>query len=127
MNEMRSHDLSLAGAGNRAIGTTGRHSSSVGLVVALGVSVRRRDLELGHVDNSLLSSVAAGTAGLGSLLVGSDVEGDEKEEVRADDSHAGEGGELLAGALAHVGNPGEVSRGEVGVGSEVDEACSLVS
>lgn len=68
--------------------------------------------------------LAAGGA-LAVLLVGCDVEGDEEEEVRGDDTHAGEGGEFLACALACVGHPGEVGRGEVGVRGEVDEDCEM--
>lgn len=56
------------------------------------------------------------------LAVGCEVEGDEEDEVGGKNSHASEGSEFLAGASAHVGSPGEVDIGEVGVGGEVDEA-----
>lgn len=68
---------------------------------------------------------ARGLAARGALavcLVGCEVEGDEEEEVRGDDAHAGEGGEFFAGAVAGVGHPGPVGGSEVGVGGEVDEA-----
>lgn len=83
---------------------------------------RGGDLEVLHVDEGLLAGVAARTADLGSLVVGGDVEGDEKQQVRGDDSNTSESSELLTGALAHVGSPGEVDGGEVGVRGEVDEA-----
>ena len=60
------------------------------------------------------------------LLVGGEVEGEEEEEVRGDDADTGDGSELLASALAHVGDVGPVGAGEVGEGGEVDEACGLL-
>ena len=66
----------------------------------------------------------AGSRALVVLLVGGEVEGDEKDEVRAENAHAREGGKLLTSALAGIGHPGEVGRGKVGVGGEVDEACA---
>lgn len=60
------------------------------------------------------------------LLVRSEVEGEEEEEVRRDDADTGDRSELLASALAHVGNVGPVGAGEVGVGSEVDKAWVLL-
>ncbi len=68
---------------------------------------------------------ASGFAGGGALavfLVGCEVERDEEDEVGADDTHSGESGEFLSGAFARVRHPGEVGRGEVSVGSEIDEA-----
>lgn len=65
---------------------------------------------LGHASEALSAS-----RGLALLLVGSKVEGDEEDEVGADGDDTGESSELLAGALAGIGHPGEVGRGEVGV------------
>jgi hypothetical protein len=42
---------------------------------------------------------------LSVFLVGCKVEGDEEEEVRADDAHACESREFLSGALASVRHP----------------------
>lgn len=78
--------------------------------------------ELGVLEGA--GSLAASGA-LTVLLVGGDVEGDEEEEVRGDDAHAGEGGKFLACAVACVWHPGEVGRGEVSVGGEVDEDCRI--
>lgn len=117
--------LRLARASDGAVGATSGSRGSVGLGVAIGggtVSTSGSNLELGHVDHRLSSSVATGTAGLRGLLVGGDVERDEEEQVRADDGDSGESGELLTSALAHIGSPGEVGRGEVGVRGKVNEA-----
>lgn len=83
-------------------------SGSGGGVAVGSLGRRRRDLEVLHVNRSLLARVTARTAGLGSFLVGRDVEGDEEEQVGADDADAGEGREFLTSALAPVGSPGEV-------------------
>lgn len=107
-------DLSLARTGDGTVGAASRRSVavrlgvSVGLAVAVAVAVGGRHLELGHIDDSLATSVAAGTSALGSLVVGGDVEGDEQEEVGGDDSNSGESGELFSGTHTHVGCPGEV-------------------
>jgi hypothetical protein len=79
--------------------------------------MRVRKRSLGHASEAL----SAGR-GFALLLVGSKVEGDEEDEVGADGDDTGESSELLAGALAGIGHPGEVGRGEVGVRGEVDEA-----
>jgi hypothetical protein len=71
---------------------------------------------------------AGGTAAaLGHrLLVCSEVEGEEEEQVRRDDADTGNGGEFFTGALAHVGDVWPVGAGEVGEGREVDEACRVL-
>lgn len=77
---------------------------------------------LAHAAKRLASSRLA------ALLVGGEVEGDEENQVRAENSNTGEGSELLASASTGAGHRGEVSRGEVGVRGEVNEAYSeLVS
>jgi hypothetical protein len=60
------------------------------------------------------------------LLVRGEVEGEEEEQVRCDDTDTGDGGELLTSTLAHVGNVRPVGAGEVGEGCEVDETCILL-
>lgn len=65
--------------------------------------------------------------GLGILLVGRDVEGDEKHQVRSENTHTGKSGELLASTFAVVGHPGKVSRGEVGVRCEIDKSCDWLA
>jgi hypothetical protein len=115
--------LSLAGASDGAVGAASRAGRTVGgLGAAVGVGAGGRgNLKVLHVDEGLPAGVAARAADLGSLVVGSDVEGDEQQQVRGDDANTSEGSELLTGALAHVGSPGEVDGGEVAVGGEVDE------
>lgn len=115
-------DLGLAGARSRAVGLgTSGGGGSVGLAGGgdEGNVVRVGKRSLGHAAQGL----AGGRAGLlGVLLVGGEVEGDEENQVRAEGDDTREGSELLAGALAGVGEPGPVRGGEVGVRGEVDEA-----
>jgi len=113
--------LGLAGTCGDAAGLD---ASGLGRDIVLnGASndVRVRERGLGHLAERL-----AGAGGLLVLLVGGEVEGDEENEVRADDTHTSKGSELLASALAGIGHPGVVGRGEVGVGGEVDEAWDNV-
>ena len=116
--------LGLARASDRAVGAAGRGGRAVGtLGAAVGLGTGRGgDLKVPHVDERFLASVAARTANLGVLLVGGNVEGDEQQQVRGDDTNTSERSELLTGALTHVGSPGEVGGGEVGVRGKVDEA-----
>jgi hypothetical protein len=65
----------------------------------MGVGDRR----LGHASDSLARARC-----LAVLLVGSEVEGDEEDKVRADNTNASECSEFLSGALANVGKLGEV-------------------
>ena len=83
-----------------------------------------RHLLVLHLDEGAGGAAALLDAALlrGRLGVGGDVEADEEDEVRGEDADAGDGGELLAGAGAEVGEVWEVGGGEVGPGGEVDEA-----
>lgn len=109
--------LSLAGACGDAGGLDARGLARDVALDGASNNVRVGERGLGHLAERL--------AGAGSLLVrliGGKVEGDEENQVRADDTHTSEGSELLASALAGIGHPGVVGRGEVGVGGKVDEA-----
>lgn len=65
---------------------------------------------------------------LGSrLAVCCRIEGDEEQKVGGEDTDAGDGGELFAGAAAVIGEVRPVGVGEVSVGGEVDEACGSAS
>jgi len=112
--------LCLARAGDRSL-TTGCCGSVRGSLATGGN--RAGDFGILHVNKSLATSVAARTSGLGGLLVGDQVEGDEEDEVGGEDTHAGKCGEFLTSAGTHVRSRGEVGAGEVGVGRKVDEAC----
>jgi hypothetical protein len=116
--------LGLAGTGGPAVGG-GRAvllaSGQSGLATAespLDLLGGRERLVL-HLDES---TGGASAALLDGLLVGGNVESDEENEVAGQDAHASERSELLASADAGAREPGEVAGGEVGVGSEVDEA-----
>lgn len=111
--------LGLAGACHRAVGAASGFGAAV-----LGTG-RGRNFEVLHVDQRFLASVAAGTSGLGGLVIGRNVERDEQDQVGADDANTSHGSEFLTGTLAHVREPREVGGGEVGVRSEVDEALEL--
>jgi len=84
--------------------------------------VDRRDLEPCHVDRGLCGRVAPLAPPGPGLLVRDDVEGDEEDEVGAEDDAAGDGGELLASTAAVVRHPLPIRGGEVGVGGKVHEA-----
>lgn len=111
--------LGLAGACHGAVG------AASGLGAAVLDTGRGRNFEVLHVDQRFLASVAAGTSGLGGLVIGRNVERDEQDQVRADDANTSHGSEFLTGTLAHVREPREVGGGEVGVRSEVDEALEM--
>lgn len=94
---------------------------SVGMIHdALG-RIDRWNLHLAHVDRSPGCRPTSLPSPLAGLFVCRKVEGDEEKEVGAQDAHACKGGKLLAGAPAVAGEVGKVCRGEVCVGSEVDE------
>ncbi|KAI6755183.1 hypothetical protein HG531_004289 [Fusarium graminearum] len=110
--------LSLAGSGRGAVGLGASGRGTVRLLDGSGLDqVRVGKRSLGHAAEAL----SAGR-GLSLLLVGGEVEGDEEDEVRADGDDTGESSKLLARALASIGHPLEVGRGEVGVRGEVDES-----
>lgn len=80
----------------------------------------RRDPLILHLDQR---APGAAPALLDRLLVRRKVEANKQDEVGAQDADPSDGRELLACAVARVREPGEVGRGEVGPGGEVDEAC----
>lgn len=120
--------LCLSRTRHRSVLTRRSGSLTVGVGSTVGTLLgNRRDLHVLHVDQGLFARVAAGSTALSGLLVGGEVEGDEEEQVGAENGHASKGSEFLSGALSGVGGPWEVGRGEVGVGSEVDKACGVIS
>lgn len=108
-------------AGSRSRGAVGLGSASLGAAVGVAGDSRGNGVRVGE---GSLAHAAERLAGLGlaALLVGCEVEGDEEDEVGAEDTDTSKGGKFLTGTLARIGHPGEVGRGEVGVGGEVDEA-----
>ena len=112
--------LGLARAGDWTVWCSAGGSDTV----AFGCWV---DLAAGEGSDIWNLSILEGTSSLTAswalavLLVGREVEGDEEEEVRANDAHAGEGSKFLSSTLTSIWQPWEVGRGEVGVGCEVNE------
>ena len=112
-------NLSLAGASDWTAWGSGGTSVRDWRSVDLSVGESRNIWELSILKRS--RSLATSSL-LSILLIGSDIERDEKEEIRAEDTHASERSELLTSALAGVWHIREVGAGEVGVRGEVDEA-----
>jgi len=111
--------LRLAGPrGGGAVGLGPRgHGVAVLRLAAVDETLGIREGSLAEPPQSLSRA-----GPLAVLSVRGQVERDEQHEVRAEDADPREGGELLARALARVGHPREVGRGEVGVRGEVHEA-----
>lgn len=84
--------------------------------------VDSRHFKILQINRSLLGRVAPLPAFLDTLPIRCQVEGNEQEQVRAEDGHSGKGGEFFSGALALVWQVGEVFGGEVGVRGEIHEA-----
>lgn len=81
---------------------------------------------LGHTAESLAGRFSEAFGGF--VVVGGNVERDEQHQVGSEDSHAGEGGKLLARALAGIWPMRSIGRDEVGVGGKVDESfCWLAT
>lgn len=112
-------NLSLAGASDWTPWGSGGTSVRDWRGVDLSVSESRNIWELSILKRS--RSLATSSL-LSILFISGDIERDEKEEIRAEDTHASERSEFLTSALAGVWHVREVGAGEVGVRSEVDEA-----
>lgn len=102
--------------------------STVGLVASrLGLTIHSPAAMMNKVGRVGKGSLRHTTDGLSTarslaiFAVGSKIEGDEEEEVGADDGNTGEGREFLSRALPGIGEPGPVGGGEVSPGCEVDE------
>lgn len=84
-----------------------------------------RNLHLAHVDSGPLgsrSSTGSLPALCASLLVSCQIERNEEQEVRRQNSHAGECSKLFTRAPAVTWHIGKVCRREICVGSEVNKA-----
>ena len=104
----------------------GLDTGRLGIAVeAIGVAVAGQSRAVDRVRQRGLAHPPHGLAParpLAVLLVRGEVERDEEEEVRAEDDDARDRSELLAGALASIGEPRPVGRGEVGPRREVNKA-----
>ena len=92
-----------------------------------GGSTDRGHLVVLHIDQGLLASIAARTSALLRLVVGGDVEGNEQDEVRRDNSDSGKRSEFFSRTLATVRHPLEVSGSEIRIRSKVDKPWCSVS
>ena len=100
------------------------------LGIAIGVAVAGQSRAVNRVRQRGLAHPPHGLAParpLAVLLVRGEVERDEEEEVRAEDDDARDGSELLTRALASIGEPRPVGRGEVGPRREVHKAYARES
>lgn len=114
--------LSLSRSGGRSARSASRDGSIAAvLLLFLFELVWVRKRQVFHGDKSFLSGVSPRSSGNSLLSVGCEVEGDEEEQVRAENTHASEGGKFLSGASTIVWSPWEIAVSEVGVGCEVDE------
>jgi len=108
--------LSLATPGDTAIWRRRSRGVAVGQCVSsLAESApslaNRGDLLILHLNQCACGPAAS----LGNRLrIGSEVEGNEEEKIRAENADTGNGSEFLTCALAHVREPLPVSRGEIG-------------
>lgn len=119
LDSVARHRLSLARSGGGTVGPGAGSGGTVRLALDGGGldQVRVGKGSLGHASKALATARR-----LALLLVRGEVEGDEEDQVGAEGDDTSKGSELLASALASVGHPGPVGRGEVGVRGEVDEA-----
>lgn len=107
-------------------GRSSRSSSCDCAIVSLVIDRRNSTLstwqrEVLHGDQCVSAGVSPWSSCLGLLLVGSEVERDEEEEVGAENEHTGDSCEFLASASTGIWHPWEVDACEVSVGGEVDE------
>ena len=75
-----------------------------------------------HSDQSFSAGVSSWSSLDGLFPVRGEVERDEEQEIRAEYDETSNSSKFLACAGTCIGHPVEVSAGEIGVGSEVDEA-----
>lgn len=113
--------LSLAAPGGTAIGCSAGRRTCGSTVRQNGSGAGGREAPAGFTNSGdllilhLNQGAGCPAATLGHrLLVCSEVEPDEEEQVRGDDDHSGDSSKLLTCALAHVGHVGSVGAGEVG-------------
>ena len=117
--------LCLARTGDGAVGPSRSGSSAVTLLAVNGGSTNGRKLRVLHVNQRLSSSVATRTAGLGSLVVSRNIEGNKQHEIGSNDDHPRESSKFLSSTLACVRQEWEVGVCEVGVRGEVNEAYTV--
>lgn len=113
--------LGLAGAGGGTVRLATVGLGTSGLAICLSAD------SLGDVQRvgkrSLAHAAQRRTGSLGGvLLVSREIEGDEQDQVGAENCDSSKSGELLTSALASIGHPGEVGGREVSVRGEVNKA-----
>lgn len=102
---VRWHVLCLARASSGTVGLCPGGGGTVGVAVALAVGSRSLDVQrvgkrsLGHASQRLARGAFT------ALLVGGEVEGDEEDQIRAEDGNTRERGKFLTSALAGIWQP----------------------
>lgn len=112
--------LRPSGSGGNTVGLGTGGLGTIGVAVEGSGGLDQMRVGKGSLAHSSEALSAAGR--LAVALVGGEVERDEEDEVRAEDTDTSESSKLLSGAPASVGHPGPVSRREVGVRGKVNEA-----
>lgn len=107
--------LGLSGPSRDAVGlNTGALGLSFGLIRN---DVWPWSLSLGHTSEGLPSSRRPSI-----LLVRSEVEQEEENEVRTEDTNSSEGSKFFPRTRTPVGHPRKISGAEISVGCEVDKS-----
>lgn len=113
---VRRHVLCLARASSGTVSLRPSGGGTVSVAVALAVS-SDRSLDVQRVGKRSLGHASQRLArgAFTALLVGGEVEGDEEDQIRAEDGNTRERGKFLTSALAGIWQPWKVGRREVGV------------
>jgi len=104
-----------------SIGMSVRRAISIILRLFVRIRERRGNLEACHINGCFSSSVAPLSAAPSTFRVRGDVEGDEEEQVGAENDATSDRSELLSCALTMIGHPGPVGGGKIGVRGIVDK------
>ena len=76
-------------------------------------SINRWNFHLAHIDRGPSGGITSFSSFLSGPFIRGEVEGDEQEEIRTENPHAGKRCELFSGTFAIAGHPREISRTEI--------------
>lgn len=85
--------------------------------------INRWNFHLAHIDRSPGGGITPFSPFLSSFFISSEVEGDEQQEIRAENPHARKRSEFFSGTFAIARQLREVGRTEICIRSKVDEPC----